>query len=215
MKYTQPGNDGGRGGSRTEFKQDGGKNGGKDLSWANLITNKNFVILLVAGVFVSGLLLNFGRAEDAQTSVTASAGVVQPAEISQISALERDLENKLEANLSQMAGVGQVSVSVSFSSGLKSSFAKNESITQRTSKETDNAGGTRETTEVTENNQLVMPNGASLPVIVMEERPEVAGVLVIAEGAKDPGVKEAIHNAVKTLLDIPSTKITVEAMEGI
>jgi len=40
-------------------------------------------------------------------------------------------------------------------------------------------------------------------------------VLVIAEGAQDPRVKEALHNAVKTLLDIPANRITVEAMGGI
>ncbi|MDP4160888.1 MAG: stage III sporulation protein AH, partial [Bacillota bacterium] len=47
-----------------------------------------------------------------------------------------------------------------------------------------------------------------------EDRPEVAGVLIIAEGARDPNVREEIHTAVQTLLNIPSSKITVRVMGG-
>jgi stage III sporulation protein AG len=49
----------------------------------------------------------------------------------------------------------------------------------------------------------------------MEERPTVAGVLIIAEGAQDPNIRENIHNAVKTLLDIPTQKISVQPMGGV
>ncbi|MFZ3372303.1 MAG: stage III sporulation protein AH, partial [Desulfitobacteriaceae bacterium] len=150
-----------------------------------------------------------------QTSpVSKTATVTAPSETSKLNSLEKDLEKKLQATLSRMYGVGQVDVSVSLFSGLKSNYARNENVTKRTSKETDKASGTRETTEVTENNQLVMPSGSTQPVMVMEERPQVAGVLVIAEGAKDPRIKEEIHTALKTLLDIPAAKITVEAMGG-
>ena len=131
-----------------------------------------------------------------------------------IGALEKELESKLQANILQMEGVGKVQVSVSFSTGLKNEYARNQNVTKRTSKETDKTGGTRETTEVTENNQVVMPNGSSQPVMVMEDRPDVAGVLVIAEGARDPKVREGIHTAVQTLLNIPSARITVVPMGG-
>lgn len=148
-------------------------------------------------------------------AVSTAKTVSEPSETTKLNTLERDLENKLQTTLSRMSGVGQVEVTVSLYSGLKSNYARNENITKRTSKETDKASGIRETTEVTENNQLVMPNGVTQPVMVMEERPEVAGVLVIAEGAKDPVIKEHIHMALKTLLDIPAAKISVEAMGGV
>ena len=56
---------------------------------------------------------------------------------------------------------------------------------------------------------------SSQPVIVMEDRPEIGGVLVIAEGARDPKVREGIHTAVQTLLNIPSARITVVPMGGV
>ncbi|MDD2234209.1 MAG: stage III sporulation protein AH [Desulfitobacteriaceae bacterium] len=176
-------------------------------------------ILLILGIVVIGsvLMITFGKSGNSlpTTAVTDTVPAPESNEITKLNSLERDLENKLQTTLSRMSGVGQVEVSVSLYSGLKSNYARNENITKRTSKETDKASGTRETTEVTENNQLVMPNGVSQPVMVMEERPEVAGVLVIAEGAKDPIIKETIHMSLKTLLDIPAVKISVEAMGGV
>jgi len=135
-------------------------------------------------------------------------------EVTRISTLEKELEKKLTQNLQQMAGVGKVQVSVTLASSLRSDYATNGSVTKKTTKESDNNGGVRESTEITESNQLVMPNGAAQPVIVMEQRPNVAGVLIIAEGASDPNVRENIHNAVRTLLDIPSDKINVQPMGG-
>ncbi|HWQ72247.1 MAG TPA: stage III sporulation protein AH [Desulfitobacteriaceae bacterium] len=176
-------------------------------------------ILLFLGIIVvaSALMISFGKSGDSlpATSESSTAKNPEPSETVELNTLENDLENKLQTTLSRMSGVGQVKVTVSLYSGLKSNYARNENITRRTSKETDKASGTRETTEVTENNQLVMPDGLTQPVMVMEERPEVAGVLVIAEGAKDPVIKETIHMALKTLLDIPAAKITVEAMGGV
>jgi stage III sporulation protein AG len=176
-------------------------------------------ILLILGIVIIGsaLMISFGKSGDSlQTNAVSSTKTApEPSETTKLISLEKDLENKLQTTLSRMSGVGQVEVTVSLYSGLKSNYARNENITKRTSKETDKASGTRETTEVTENNQLVMPDGVTQPVMVMEERPEVAGVLVIAEGAKDPVIKENIHIALKTLLDIPAAKITVEAMGGV
>ncbi len=180
--------------------------------------SREFMILTLAlVVFGSAGLIYLGKSDNSLQTIAIAKNSPVPvqSETTKLNSLERDLENKLQTSLSRMNGVGQVEVSVSLFSGLKSNYARNENVTKRTSKETDNASGTRETTEVTENNQLVMPSGTTQPVMVMEERPQVAGVLVIAEGAKDPRIKEQIHTALKTLLDIPATKITVEAMGGV
>ncbi|MGE4271596.1 MAG: stage III sporulation protein AH [Desulfitobacterium sp.] len=136
-------------------------------------------------------------------------------EVTRITTLEKEMERKLVQNLQQMTGVGSVQVSVTLASSLRSDYATNGSVTKKTTKESDKNGGTRESTEVIENNQLVMPNGAAQPVIVMEERPNVAGVLIIAQGASDPKIRENIHIAVRTLLDIPSDKINVQPMGGV
>lgn len=175
------------------------------------------LLTLVAAIAVAVILMMTGKG-------SSNAGTKLPQqpssqsvdnESTQIGLLEKGLEDKLAQSLQQMNGVGRVRVSVTLSTSLKSEFAKSGSVTKKTIKQADKTGGTQESSEVTENNQLVIPNGASQPVIVMEDRPTVAGVLIIAEGARDPNIRENIHNAVKTLLDIPTQKITVQPMEGV
>lgn len=187
------------------------------MKMLNLISSEKMLVGLVALIAVGMSLIYLGKGPENSTQglQTKPTSSVISTSSTKISALEKELENKLQANILLMDGVGKVQVSVSFSTGLKNEYARNQNVTKRTSKETDKTGGTRETTEVTENNQVVMPNGSSQPVMVMEDRPEVAGVLVIAEGARDPKVREGIHTAVQTLLNIPSAKITVVPMGGV
>ena len=167
-------------------------------------------LLVVAAIF----MLLYDKGDEAEP-VTQPINVEEKVEMNGITLLEQELEKKLVKNLQQMAGVGTVQVSVTLSSSLRSDYATHGSVTRKTIKESDQNGGVRESTEVTENNQLVMPSGAAQPVMVMEERPTVAGVLIIAQGASEPKVRENIHNAVRTLLDISPDKITVQPMGGV
>jgi stage III sporulation protein AG len=184
----------------------------KDISSSNKMFI-GFVVLIALGM--SLIYIGKGPVTPAQEILSKSAETTSLAtSVTKIGVLEKELESKLQANLLQMEGAGKVLVSVSFSTGLKTEYARNENVTKRTSKETDKTGGIRETTEVTQNNQIVMPSGSSQPVMVMEDRPEVAGVLIIAEGARDAKVREGIHTAVQTLLNIPGSKITVVSMGG-
>lgn len=127
-------------------------------------------------------------------------------------ALETDLEEKLAVNLEKIQGVGKTKVLVTLSSNVIIQYARNESVTQKNAKETDKAGGTRETEDVTKNNQVVIVGDNAL--VTTEERPEVEGVLVIAQGASDPKIKEQIFVAVQTLLGIQPSKINVVPMGG-
>ncbi|KUO58905.1 MAG: stage III sporulation protein AG [Gracilibacter sp. BRH_c7a] len=135
-------------------------------------------------------------------------------ELEGIAALEKSLEEKIAINLEKMKGVGKVKVLVTYNATLRKEFAKDESVTKKTSKETDKEGGTRETVEETESNRPVLV-GNTGALIIVEQRPQVSGVLIIAEGASDPKVKEQIFEAVRTLLDIPASKISVAPMGGI
>ncbi|MDP4159034.1 MAG: stage III sporulation protein AH, partial [Bacillota bacterium] len=186
------------------------------MKLTKMISSDKMLMGLVALVAVgmSFIYLGKGPVTSPQSVETKSATTAALTTNTRISALEKELENKLQANILQMEGVGKVQVSVSFSTGLKTEYARNQNVTKSTTKETDKTGGTRETTSVSDNNQVVMPSGSSQPVMVMEDRPEVAGVLIIAEGARDPNVREEIHTAVQTLLNIPSSKITVRVMGG-
>lgn len=186
------------------------------MKFMKQLSSDKMLVSLVTLIAIGLAFIYLGKGSEnpVQSMQVKSAATTESSPSTKIGALEKELENKLQSNILQMEGVGKVQVSVTFATGLKSEFARNQNVTRRTSKETDKTGGTRETTEVTEDNQVVMPNGSAQPVMVMEDRPEVAGVLIIAEGAQDPKVREGIHTAVRTLLDIPSARITVVPMEG-
>jgi len=169
------------------------------------------LLIIVAGIFV------FTAKEDtsivsSKTEATPTSAVVQDS--SGIASLEKNLEEKIATNLESIKGVGKTKVLVTYAAGLKKEYARDESITKRTSKETDKEGGTRETVETTESNHLVIA-GNTNPLVVVEQRPQVEGILVIAEGASDPKIREQIFEAVRTLLNIEPAKINVAPMGGV
>lgn len=165
------------------------------MDWMRQISTDKMLVGLVAIIVVGMSFIYLGKGPvDTDQSMQGEATQTSASVTStKIGMLEKELENKLQTNLLLMTGVGKVQVSVSFMTGLRSEYARNMNVSKRTNKETDTTGGIRETTETTENNQVVMPSGSSQPVMVMEDRPEIAGVLVIAEGAKDPKVREGVH----------------------
>lgn len=168
------------------------------------------IILLIV---VSAMFIFSGKQADQQVlapNTEAQSTVAQ--DNSQIEIMEQKLAEKISSTIEQMRGVGKVKVLVTLSSGLKKEYAKDESITKRDSKVTDKQGSVQETTETTENDKLVIPSNA-LPVVVMEESPQIAGVLIIAQGATDPQIREEIFTAVKTLLNIETIKINVSPMK--
>ncbi len=171
------------------------------------------VVLLVV---VAAIFVFTGKNDKPTLSINTEAQPVaaSPAESSGISALEKSIEEKIATNLESIKGVGKTKVLVTFTSGLKKEFARDQSTTKRTSKETDKEGGTRETVEVTETDKLVIA-GNTNPLIVVEQRPQVEGILVIAQGASEPKIKEQIFEAVKTLMNIPPSKISVAPMGGV
>jgi len=185
------------------------------VDWMKKISSDKLLVSLVSLVAIGMAFIYLGKGPGSiQSPQTEAATTSISSPSTKIGVLEKELENKLQTNILMMDGVGKVQVSVNFLTGLKNEYVRNNNVTKRTNKETDKTGGTRETTEITENHQVVMPSGSAQPVIVMEDRPEIGGVLIIAEGARDPKVREGIHTAVQTLLNIPSARITVVPMGG-
>lgn len=133
----------------------------------------------------------------------------------ELSTIEEDLENRLEEALSSVAGAGRVQVTVTLASGPERVYAWNFNKQNRVVEEKDQAGGNRTTTESNEQDSMVFSQstsgGRDDPVVITSKRPEIAGVLVLAEGAGDPHLRERLAGAVETLLNIPPHKVTVLA----
>lgn len=119
------------------------------------------------------------------------------------------VEGKLENILSQMKGVGQVKVMVTFKDTAERIPALNTTKSEEISNEEDAQGGTRKVTREESSKQVVVSNESESLVIIKEVNPEVRGVIVIAEGAENIKVKERLYSAVKTVLGIPGNRVEI------
>ncbi|MHB9095276.1 MAG: hypothetical protein ACYC21_11430, partial [Eubacteriales bacterium] len=125
-------------------------------------------------------------------------------EPSDINKLESTLSQRLEKVLSEIDGVGEVKVNVNLASTTQKDYAVNTNTNNKTTRENDQKGGNRTITEMNENGQMVLvrenQGNREEPVVVKEVKPEVKGVIVVAEGAGDPEVKANLMQAVQVYL---------------
>lgn len=176
---------------------------GKALSVRSVFLGALGIGLLLIGTFVS-------PAKPQKEDVASHPPQTQDIAINNRS-YEEMLEGKLANKLSQIQGVGTVMVTITLESGPQQEYAKNTVRESRLTQEKDNNGGTRVTTETKENDQILISRetGADRPVIAREIKPQIKGVLVVAEGAADSQIKAHLMRAVESALGTPSYKITV------
>jgi stage III sporulation protein AG len=173
-------------------------------------------LLLVFGIGLLLLVFSgswFSPRSNPPASQPAPSVEEQPAAGDDLTPVEEQLESRLAAILGAVDGAGSVQVTVTLKSGAESVYAQNVNKQDQTIQEKDQGGGNRTTNEVNEQDDLVLlqsaNSGSNAPVVVKELHPEIAGVLVLAEGANNPGLKEKLIQAVETVLDIPSYRVMV------
>lgn len=129
---------------------------------------------------------------------------------------EEQIGSKLREMLRRVDGAGRVEVSVRLSGSTREEYAVNTSTGKKTTQERDQTGGSRLTTEDTGSGQLVLNRGSTggeNPVVEREVAPQVAGVLVVAEGAGDSRIKARLFEATRVALGIDPQRILVLKME--
>lgn len=135
---------------------------------------------------------------------------------SEMTAEEEQLGSKLCEMLRRVEGAGRVEVSVRLSGTTRSEYAVNDTTGKKTTEEKDQGGGTRTTTEDTGSSQLVMNrngSGGEQPVVERQTAPQIAGVLVVADGAGDARVKAKLYEATRVAVGVEPQKILVLPME--
>lgn len=169
------------------------------------------VILLVFGSYWGGRepVSNPVPVGTSQPEPEASRG---PAASLQTQSEEEYLAARLESMLAQINGVGEVDVTVRLEGSTVSEYAVNTTTGKRVTNENDQDGTHRVTTDENENGQVVVVRGSDgyeAPVVEREVSPAVAGVLVVAEGARDPEIKAKLFQAAQTALGAEPHKILV------
>lgn len=116
------------------------------------------------------------------------------------------LENKLEAVIKQIKGVGSACAMLTFDGRITYEYAKeSEEVTTSNSV----GGGTNSKTTTNEKVIIVTQNGKSGPLVVKEIYPNISGVVIVASGAESVEVRLNIISAVETVLGISANKIQV------
>ncbi|WP_010166289.1 hypothetical protein [Candidatus Epulonipiscium viviparus] len=122
------------------------------------------------------------------------------------------IEKQLEDILKNIQGLGSVEVMVTLKTSSEKILAEDVNLRKNTVSEMDSQGGTSTVTEEDEINNVIM--SGSSPYVIREDMPQIEGVLVVAGGGDNIGVKNAVIEAVSSLLDIPVHKVSVFKMEN-
>lgn len=169
---------------------------------------KRLLILLLVGVILliaSSILFESKNNKDPFTKQNLPEEKVQlnTEDYSEV------LEKKLEYILSQISGVGKVKVMITLEDTSEKIPATNTTKNQETSKEEDSQGGSREILREDSSSQIITKGSEGDLIVLKELKPEVKGVIVVAEGAENLEVQEKLYNAVKTVLAVPGNKVEV------
>lgn len=185
---------------------------------------ENLIILIIIGVIIiiAGSTLFGNQDKEKKDTVSQKVEEVSDEKAKEVSVLgvndgNTDLKKSIEEILSQINGVGKVNVLVTYSSGTEIVPYSDVKKSDETTEEKDSAGGTRKINQSFYESQIAYEDsggGVRKPIILKELLPEVKGVVVVADGASDPVIKESLLNAVKVLLDVPIHKIQVFERKG-
>ncbi|MEG1537301.1 MAG: hypothetical protein RR387_03335, partial [Clostridiales bacterium] len=138
------------------------------------------------------LLMNLAGGKTSQMIPVSEAGEQS------VSVMEKNSTDQLAAQLQQVLmqvkGAGQVDVMISYQSGAEKIYAYD--IEQNSA-------------EGSDNQKSSLAQAADGPVLLKEAEPVVQGVVVVAQGAHDPVVRERLYQAVSSLLPLTATRIAI------
>lgn len=190
--------------------------------WMNKLKKpkkEQLVVLLLFGVLLVVIALPTttgtmgAEKKDADISGTQGATGTDTATLT----YEEQLEKRLSAILSQVAGAGRVEVMVTLESRGERIVEKDTPESRKSVEETDSSGGSRTTDEQDWGEETVYyedGSGGKSPYVVKELEPNIEGVLVLAEGGDSAVVKQELLEAVQALFPIEAHKVKIMKLEG-
>lgn len=159
----------------------------------------------------SGSIPDSGTASDSGTGQEAAGkAALQPLDDEE-RLYEKELEQRVKEILKNVDGVGEVDVMLTLKSSKEKILHVDKDKSRSSTEEKDSAGGTRKsmTEEVKESSLLSGGTGTNEPVIEKELQPEIAGIVISAQGGGSAAVKAEISEAMEALFGLPAHKIKV------
>lgn len=128
---------------------------------------------------------------------------------------EENLKINLESILSQINGVGNVKVLVTYTESSQTVAMYNENTKETSTEEKDEVGGTRIIKESDTQKDVIYQenNGEKSPITQKTIMPKIEGAIITAEGASNVDVKTNIIQAVEAVTGLATHKIQVFEMK--
>lgn len=139
---------------------------------------------------------------------TPVAAEARAGKSTELEMLQAQMSQELEEILSSIEGAGRVGVTVQLATGVINVPVINTSEQETTTGETavDKSVRNSKTSTVTKNNVVVQDSLA----VSKQLRPEIAGVLVVADGARNAQMRYRLTKAVADHLRLPMHMVRVE-----
>ncbi len=181
----------------------------KDFSLKKIKKDQLLIIFLV-GILLLVISLPAGKKSGRNGEENGIRGSTPDEAYSQDEYLY-NLERRLESALSQMAGVGDVTVMITLKSSAEKVVEKDLDMAKEAVTESDSQGGARSTQNNSHRETTVYADGNTQgePYVSKEISPQIEGVVVIAGGGGDSVVKQNITEAVQVLFGIDTHKIRI------
>ncbi len=198
-------------GSRMEQKTDIKEKSGLLARYMKLDTKKKIqyaAILLVVIVILAIYFASVGGNKPANDNDTSSAAANSSAVSSGDSTAEQ-----LQKTLSAIEGAGRVEVMITYES--TGEIVPAFSVDKQSSTTTDEGEDGKSTTNSENTQSEVVTIGGSSgseALVLRENSPKIKGVIVVAQGADNIGVRLNLLDAVQTILDIRPDQVNVYKM---
>lgn len=172
------------------------------------------LILLLTGILLLVIALPAEK-DGGPEDVSDPAQVQKNSEASLQQEEGQALERRLQELLSHVRGVGKTQVMITLKSDGKKIVEKDREQSrdggESTADGSAGAGGSVRGSESTVYQRD--GSGAEIPYVSEQQMPEIAGVLVVAQGGADASVAKEITEAVMALFGVEAHKIKVMKME--
>lgn len=177
----------------------------------NIGIDKILIIVMVGILF---LVITIPTGSKTKNTTTNSSDASNSDTSTDTSDYEQYLENKIQSILSKVDGVGKVDIMVTLKGTGEKVLVSEDTISENSVKETDSDGGVRESLDKSSSQSYLYSNSqnGSEPYVSQEIKPEVEGVVIIAQGGADSIVVSNITKAIEALLSVPAHKIQVLKM---
>lgn len=196
--------------------------GDRLASWKKKLTKENMAILALLGILLMVIALPVKKTENTRDETGLSDTGSDTMKTSETEkddgdgSYTQEVENRLEALLSNMDGVGEVKVMVTLSSSVEQVVEKDVPYSMDTTKETDSAGGSRDVVNSKQEETTVYVTdqaGNKTPYISKTLEPAIEGVTVVAQGGGNAVVQKNITDVIQALFGVEAHKIKVVKMK--